>query len=708
MDELLDLHSSDMPDLAFRWVLFFSSLLLVMLAPFGVWWLRFAAVGLSANAVAYVAFASLPGGLTARLTAMVAFLAIPSAAHSVDPLYYPLLAGFGVVALGLSCDTRVPLYGGALAIGAQAALALYVRQGWREAVFSTCALVLLSTMSAMLAAILRKQELRAGASERRIPQLEAEVAAAHQHAGQALRIKHDLLANLSHEIRTPLNGVLGMTRLLMDTRLSGEQRELTQTLERSTTALLDIMNEVIDFSALESGRVQLETQRFEFHRPYEDVVELLGPMAQGKGIEMLMEFDPTIPLQVSGDARRLRQVLLNLVGNALKFTENGHILIRTGVEECLEDEIAIRTEVADTGPGISQEDHGRIFQPFAQGKTEFAGKYGGAGLGLTISKRLVEMMRGEIGFKSSYGKGTRFWFTVRCRRVEKESFLDTSALAGQRVLAFSRYPAAAGVTASQLRLWGIDAFAASQPDAALAELIRGRQSGRPYDVVILDGDAGGAHSATALLERVRTIGRITSVGVLPFGQWSTSEGQGAFGFDAVVTKPVRPSQMWKSLCLARFGPDLPPAEAEPGIPAAGEHSPGAPRILLVEDNPINQKVALRMLEKLGYEAEVASNGRFALEMMNAGAAYDAVLMDCMMPEMDGFETTREIRERERGRRHIPIIALTAHALHAEKERCLKSGMDDYITKPVHLDVLRQTLERWVGQGRARSQVSGQG
>jgi len=706
LSDFLHLHGSEAADRANSTVHLLLSLLLVALPPIGLSTLRFAALGVIVNIVGYLAVALLPGTAVARFIAAGAILAVPAAAYQLDALFFPLFGALLLLAQAFYLDTRFPLLGGLMAISVQTVLAVAHGQTPKTALVSIAILAGVSTLSAMLALMLRRQSLLLADRGRRIPQLEEELATAQQNAGVALRMKHDMLANLSHEIRTPLNGVLGMSRLLMDTRLSAEQRELTQTLERSTTALLDIMNEVLDFSALESGRVQLDSQRFDFHRPYEDVIELLGPIAQGKGVELLAEFDATIPMQVIGDSRRMRQVLLNLAGNALKFTDSGHILIRTAVEELLDHEIVVRTEVVDTGPGISQEDHGRIFQPFAQGKTEHAGKYGGAGLGLTISKRLVEMMRGDIGFKTSFGRGTRFWFTVRCRRMEDECFFDTSALSGQRVLALSRYPASAGVAASQLRLWGIDAFAASQPDAALAELIRGRQSGKPYDIVLLDGEQSGPHRTVALLERVATIGRIPSVGVLPFGQWAGNEERGVPWFDAIVNKPLRPSQLWKSLCVARFGPDLPVPEPD-SDQAVAQPGQEMNRILLVEDNPINQKVALRMLQKLGYSVDVASNGRFALEMMSCGTDYAAVLMDCMMPEMDGFETTRVIRQREHGQSRIPVIALTAHALHAERERCLQSGMDDYITKPVHLEVLRQALERWVGAApRTRTQAAG--
>ncbi|MBS1823851.1 MAG: response regulator [Acidobacteria bacterium] len=703
---LKQIATSESADRIFRWVLLLSSALLILLPPFGTDTLRCTALAVIVNVAAYLSGAILPESRTAKGLAILSLLALSAAAHTIHPIAFPLFVAILLPALSLHGIPQFPLIGGACAILLQGAFLLFQPLDPKALLLSVSMLAVITVLSAIIAALVHRQSLAVAEAERRIPELQAEVVNARQDAGQALRIKHDLLANLSHEIRTPLNGVLGMTRLLMDTRLSPEQRDLTQTLERSTTALLDIMNEVIDFSALESGRVELDPKHFEFHRPYEDVVELLGPLAQGKGIELLTEFDPSIPLHLIGDARRIRQVLLNLAGNALKFTENGHILIRTSLEESLPSEIVVRTEVLDTGPGISQEDHGRIFQPFLQGKTTHAAQYGGAGLGLTISKRLVEMMHGDIGFKCGHGKGSRFWFTVRCRRHHDEQFFDSSALAGQRVLALARYGAAAGVAACQMRLWSIDAFAASQTDAALAELIRARQAGKPYDMVLLDGDAHGPNSSEAMLARVRSIGRIPSVGVLAFGKWEDNGERADDYFDAVVTKPMRPSQLCKALSTARFGPDLPAPHGDDACEfiAGGNLQ----RILLVEDNPINQKVALRMLEKLGYAVDVAANGRFALEMMNNGDPYAAVIMDCMMPEMDGFEATREIRERERGHHHIPIIALTAHALHAEKERCLKSGMDDYITKPVHLEVLRQTLDRWLAQpARARSQSTGQ-
>ncbi|MBL8173118.1 MAG: response regulator [Bryobacterales bacterium] len=705
---LLSWPGTDTADRLLRWSMALSSVLLTVLPSFWLNPLRNAVIVLSANLAAYGASEALYGTAAARLATSGCYLALAAVAGQDNPLYFTLVMILPVVLTAFASDRRASFLSGGLVTGGQLLHSAVKRQSVPEAFFSIALLAGLCAAAVLLASILRRQMLRVIQSEARAAEMESELESARQHAGTALRIKHDMLANLSHEIRTPLNGVLGMTRLLMDTRLSGEQRELTNTLERSTTALLDIMNEVLDFSALESGRTQLDPQRFEFHRPFEEVVELLGPLAQGKGIELLSEFDPTVPLQVVGDARRLRQVLLNLTGNALKFTESGHILIRTGVEEISEEEIVVRTEVLDTGPGISQEDQGRIFQPFAQGKTPHAGRYGGAGLGLTISKRLVEMMRGDIGFKSSYGRGTRFWFTVRCRRVEDESFPDTSPLSGQRVLALSRNPASAGVAASQMRLWGIDAFAASQPDAALAELIRGRQSGRPYDIVLLDGETAGPMSAGSLLERVSAVGRIPSVGVVPLGNRESEPPAGAPGFDTVALKPLRPSQLWKALMTARFGPDTATVAPVCRVGEAAGAS-GTDRILLVEDNPINQKVALRMLEKLGYAVDVAANGRFALEMMTAGAGYRAVLMDCMMPEMDGFEATREIREREHGGSRIPVIALTAHALQAERDRCLRSGMDDYITKPVHLEVLRQTLERWAPRGaQAKTQAGGHG
>ncbi|MCC6368226.1 MAG: response regulator [Bryobacterales bacterium] len=519
---------------------------------------------------------------------------------------------------------------------------------------------------------------------------EAELRDAFLRVERAERAKNEFLANLSHEVRTPMNGVLGMTRILSETRLTAEQRELTETLLRSTKALLDVINEVLDFSRLEAGKMDLQQGTFRFQSPYDDVLELLGPMTEGKGLELLCELDSRVPLEVIGDVRRLRQVLINLVGNALKFTEFGHILIVASIEEESDSDLLIRTDVVDTGPGFTAEDQTRFFQPFSQGSGELVRKYGGTGLGLAIAKRLTEMMGGEIGARSIAGKGARFWFTVRCRRVPgKESFLETADLIGKRILILCHYSFAATIIASQLRQWGIQAFAAFHAEMAIGELVRSRQLNRPYDAVIVDGEAEGRSVADSWLERLRKVQDVPAILILPFGRMAGGQQAGP-ECQAVLTKPLRVNQLLTAIrqCLGL----LPNVSHEAPCEQAAKVECGC--ILLVEDNSINQRVASRMLEKLGYRFEIVPNGLHALECFRK-KSFLAILMDCQMPEMDGFEATSEIRKLERNGDRIPIIAMTALAMSGDRERCLAAGMDDYISKPVHIEELRVVLSRWI-------------
>ncbi len=540
-----------------------------------------------------------------------------------------------------------------------------------------------------LARLLASLTCSAAEARRVVGVREAELRVASLRVERAERAKSEFLANLSHEVRTPINGVLGMTRILSETRLTPEQRELTETLLRSTRALLEVMNEVLDFSRLEAGKMDLQQKTFRFQSPYDDVLELLGPMTEGKGIELLCELDSRIPLEVTGDVRRLRQVLLNLAGNALKFTESGHILIAVSIEEESDSSLLIRTDVVDTGPGFTAEDQSRFFQPFSQGNRELVRKHGGTGLGLAIAKRLTQMMGGEIGARSIAGRGARFWFTFRCGRVPgNETFLDTSDLTGKRILILCRYSFASTIIASQLRQWGIQAFAAFHAEMAIGELVRSRQLNRPYDAVIVDGEAEGRPVTDSWLERLRKVQDIPAIVILPFGRMAGP--QAGPECQAVLTKPLRVNQMLTAIrqCLGVLPVIVPEVPAE----QAARVESGC--ILLVEDNTVNQRVASRMLEKLGYRFEVVPNGLRALESVRS-TSYLAILMDCQMPEMDGFEATAEIRKLERNGERVPIIAMTALAMNGDRERCLAAGMDDYISKPVHVEELHTVLTRWI-------------
>jgi len=693
---------SEAGDRALRWVLSIESILLTAVAASTGEWLPVAILGLSITALFYVTSLLYPAAIQTRVAAAIALqvAAVAGALIGAGPVELAILTMVQISVLLLYRDPA-PVW---TAAGAYVASHIFL-VWWAEpaSMWHKVALPLAvlphSVICASVAAWLRKNTTHAARIAEELELKEQALSEALFDADKATRAKSDFLANLSHEVRTPVNGVLGMTHLLLDTRLTAEQRELARTLERSSKALLEVINEVLDFSRIDAGKLVVQKQGFSFASPFEDVLELLGPIAVGKGLELLCDLDARIPVEVVGDARRLRQVLLNVVGNALKFTEHGHILIHTTLEEDKENSVVIRTEVTDTGPGITDEEQQKLFQPFSQGSGDVVRKYGGTGLGLAISKRLVEMMSGEIGVRSVPGKGARFWFTVECARTKNEKFLQLEGLSGKRVLVLCRYSHAAIVTAGQLKQWGLEAFAAFHADTAIAELMHAQQAGRPYDAVFIEGEERGPHSSYSWRERISKVGRIPAVGILPYGEWEVMDDERHAGFDALVTKPLRASRILAALRTALQG--VPDEGAEAILPAVNAPDRALCDVLLVEDNLINQRVALSMLRKLGYRVDVASDGKQALEALER-SSYTVVLMDCMMPVMDGFEATAAIRKSERGRR-TPIIAMTAYAMPGDKDRCLAAGMDDYVSKPVDWEQLRNVMERW---GQLRSAAAG--
>lgn len=679
-------------DRILRWILVLETVLLTAAASFLGVWLPVAILSLSVSALFFLATLIYPAALQTRLSAAVA-LQVAAAIVGIlsGPVEFALIAAVQISVLLLYRDPA-PVWIASIAY-------LFAHTGivwWSSSVpewqkfLLPLAVLPHAVICARVAAWLKTSTAKAASMAEEFEAQSQALAEARFDAEKATRAKSDFLANLSHEVRTPVNGVLGMTHLLLDTRLTAEQRELARTLERSSKALLEVINEMLDFSRIDAGKLVVDKQKFSFAAPFEDVLELLGPIAVGKGLELLCDLDARIPIELLGDARRLRQVLLNVVGNALKFTEHGHILIQTTLEEDKENVVVVRTEVTDTGPGISEEEQQQLFKPFSQGSGELVRKYGGTGLGLAISKRLVEMMGGEIGVKSVPAKGARFWFTVECARTKNEKFLHLDGLAGKRVLVLCRYSYAAIVAAGQLKQWGLEAFAAFHADTAIAELIHAQQSGRPYDAVFIEGDARGPHSSNSWLERISKVGRLPAVGILPYGAWEVMDDESHAGFDALVTKPLRASRILDALRTAlRGGPEEPMEVISPEVAQPVTSCD----VLLVEDNLINQRVALSMLRKLGYRVDVAGDGKQALEALER-SDYSVVLMDCMMPVMDGFEATAAIRKNER-LRNTTIIAMTAYAMPGDRDRCLAAGMDDYVSKPVEWDQLRNVLERWV-------------
>jgi PAS domain S-box-containing protein len=522
---------------------------------------------------------------------------------------------------------------------------------------------------------------------------EEAIHAAHDRAVEAAQVKAQFLATMSHEIRTPINAVVGMSELLLQTSLDDEGREYATTVRDSAESLLGIVNDILDFSKIEAGRMELEAVPFSPVVAVENATDILAAAARKKGLSLSTYVAQDVPRRVIGDADRLRQILLNLLGNAVKFTAAGSVTVRAVVERLEGADAVLRFSVTDTGPGIAGEVADQLFEPFRQADQSTRRRYGGTGLGLSISRRIVELMGGQIGFESSVGRGSTFWFTVPFPRVLEDERDPVDLLRGARILIVDEEAVARQVVDQYLLAWG--AIASSTGNAAHAlELARAMASRRsPFDAVVIDRAAGG--DGFAFAARLRAVPGLEKVGmVLVSGadEPSGTPGARAQGFVAVVRKPIRQVTLHDALVSAVHG-------VVAAGPRLAEARTPAPRqsvlVLVAEDNPVNRKLALQQLKKLGYAAHAVADGREAIDAV-VRDDYDLVLMDCQMPEVDGFEATREIRRAESARgRHVPIVAMTANALEGDREQCLAAGMDDYLAKPVQLAALRAVVERFV-------------